>query len=92
MIRLMNSNQTGPINIGNPNKFTIRELADAIRGQIDPDLMLLQSPLSQDDPLQRKPVIKLANEHLDWYPKIELEQGLQRTIAWFRERLENEAS
>lgn len=92
MIRLMNSDQTGPINIGNPNEFTIRELADAIRGQIDPDLRLLQSPLPQDDPLQRQPVIKLAREHLDWHPQVELKQGLQRTIAWFRERLENEAS
>ncbi len=92
MIRLMNSDQTGPINIGNPNEFTIRELADAIRRQIDPDLHLLQSPLPQDDPLQRQPVIELAREHLDWHPKVELNQGLQRTIAWFRERLENEAS
>ena len=92
MIRLMNSDQTGPINIGNPIEFTIRELADTIRGQIDPDLLLLQSPLPQDDPLQRQPVIKLARELLDWHPQVELKEGLQRTIDWFRERLENEAS
>ena len=91
MILLMDSNQTGPINIGNPNEFTIRELANAIREQINPNLFLLQSPLPQDDPLQRQPVIKLAQEYLNWNPKVELQQGLQRTIAWFRERLENEA-
>ena len=91
MIRLMNSDQTGPINIGNPVEFTIRELADAIREQIDPNLLLLQRPLPQDDPSQRQPVIKLAHEYLDWHPKVELQQGLQRTISWFRERLENEA-
>ena len=91
MIRLMNSDQTGPINIGNPVEFTIRELADAIREQIDPNLLLLQRPLPQDDPSQRQPVIKLAHEYLDWHPKVELQQGLQRTIAWFRKRLEDEA-
>lgn len=91
MIRLMNSDQSGPMNIGNPNEFTIRELANAIREQIDPNLLLLQSPLPQDDPMQRQPVIKLAHEHLDWHPKVELQQGLQRTIAWFRKRLEDEA-
>ena len=91
MIRLMNSDQTGPINIGNPVEFTIRELADAIREQIDPNLLLLQRPLPQDDPSQRQPVIKLAHAYLDWHPKVELQQGLQRTISWFRERLENEA-
>ena len=77
MIRLMNSDQTGPINIGNPVEFTIRELADAIREQIDPNLLLLQRPLPQDDPSQRQPVIKLAHEYLDWHPKVELQQGLQ---------------
>ena len=91
MIRLMNSDQSVPMNIGNPNEFTIRELANAIREQIDPNLLLLQSPLPQDDPMQRQPVIKLAHEHLDWHPKVELQQGLQRTIAWFRKRLEDEA-
>ena len=91
MIRMMNSDQTGPMNIGNPVEFTIRELADAIREQIDPNLLLLQRPLPQDDPSKRQPVIKLAHECLDWSPKVELHLGLQRTIAWFRERLENEA-
>ncbi len=91
MIRLMNSDKTGPINIGNPNEFTIRQLAELVRDRINPNLELINKPLPQDDPLQRQPIIDLARQGLSWEPKISLEEGLQPTIDWFREALERKA-
>ena len=87
IIRLMNGSETGPINIGNPGEFTIRQLAELVRAKINPSLELICKPLPQDDPLQRQPVITLAQQHLGWQPTVALEQGLDRTIADFRERL-----
>jgi UDP-glucuronate decarboxylase len=87
MIRLMNGGHTGPINIGNPGEFTIRQLAELVRDRINPRLELVTLPLPQDDPLQRQPVIDLARRELDWEPTISLEQGLEPTIAFFRQRL-----
>ena len=88
MMKLMNCNQTGPINIGNPNEFTIRQLAELIREKINPTLSFIEKPLPSDDPLQRQPVIDLANDILDWQPKIALKDGLDPTIAWFKSELE----
>jgi len=87
IIRLMNSSETGPINIGNPGEFTIRQLAELVRVKINPSLELVCKPLPQDDPLQRQPVITLAQQHLGWQPKVALAQGLDKTIADFRQRL-----
>jgi UDP-glucuronate decarboxylase len=87
MIRLMNGSHTGPINIGNPGEFTIRQLAELVRDRINPSLELTTRPLPQDDPLQRQPVIDLARRELGWEPKVTLEEGLEPTIAYFRERL-----
>ena len=87
IIRLMNGSETGPINIGNPGEFTIRQLAELVRAKINPSLELICKPLPQDDPLQRQPVITMAQQHLGWQPMVALEQGLDRTIADFRERL-----
>ncbi len=84
MIRLMNGSHTGPINIGNPGEFTIRQLAELVRAKVNPDLELIEKPLPQDDPLQRQPVIELAQQELGWQPTVPLEQGLEPTIAWFR--------
>ncbi len=84
MIRLMNSDCSGPINIGNPGEFTIRQLAELVRKQINPNLKLINKPLPSDDPMQRKPVIDLALDKLNWTPKIPLEQGLKQTIDWFK--------
>ncbi|KZR73690.1 dTDP-glucose 4,6-dehydratase [Prochlorococcus marinus str. MIT 1320] len=86
MIRLMRSENTGPINIGNPSEFTIRKLAELIRNRIQPNLQLISKPLPQDDPIQRQPLIDLAKKELDWEPLIQLEDGLARTIDWFREK------
>ena len=87
IIRLMNSDDSGPINIGNPKEFTILELANLIRQKINPKLDLIYKPLPEDDPLQRKPLIEKAKETLNWEPKIPLDIGLDKTINYFREEL-----
>ena len=86
-MRLMNGAHTGPMNIGNPDEFTIRQLAELVRARINPALPLIEKPLPQDDPMQRKPLIDLAHEQLKWQPTVSLEQGLDATIAHFKEIL-----
>ena len=86
-IRLMNSDSSGPINLGNPNEFTIRQLAEQVRARIHPNLSLIQKPLPADDPRQRRPDITLAKTILGWEPKFSLERGLEPTIAWFEQLL-----
>jgi len=85
MYRLMNSRDgfTGPVNIGNPGEFTMLELAQLIIELTASKSKLIHFPLPEDDPLQRKPVIDLAKEELDWEPKIPLREGLEKTIAYF---------
>jgi len=87
MIKLMNSDHSGPINIGNPGEFTIKQLAELVKGKINPKLNLVNKALPQDDPMQRKPVINLAKEQLQWEPLISLEEGLDLTINWFKENI-----
>ena len=87
MIKLMNGEHTGPINIGNHREFTILQLAELTRQSINPNLELVKKALPEDDPLQRKPDITLAKRLLDWEPKIELEEGLSKTIKYFRQIL-----
>ena len=87
MIRLMNSDQNGPINIGNPNEFTIKELAMKVIKKINVDLQIIYKPLPKDDPLQRKPDISLAKEKLLWQPKVNIDEGLEKTIPWFKEQI-----
>ena len=86
-IKLMNSSDTGPINLGNPNEFSIRELAESVRARINPNLPLILKPLPEDDPRQRKPDISLARRVLNWEPSIELDKGLDFTIEYFRNLL-----
>ena len=74
----------GPINIGNPNEFTIRELAERVLTMVGGKSKLVTKPLPQDDPTQRQPDISRAREKLGWSPRIELDEGLERTIAYFR--------
>lgn len=86
-LRLMEGPHTGPMNIGNPGEFTIKQLAELVRDRINPNLELVYCPLQQDDPLQRQPVIDLAREVLGWEPQVSLLQGLEPTIADFRKRV-----
>ena len=88
LIRLMNGEHSGPINLGNPEEFTIRQLAQLVRMQINPELQLEENPLPEDDPQQRQPAIDLARQQLDWQPTVSLEQGLAPTIDSFRSLLE----
>ena len=84
---LMEGGHVGPMNLGNPGEFTIRQLAELVRDRINPNLELVFEPLPQDDPLQRQPVITLAQQELGWTPTIALVDGLEKTIADFRTRL-----
>jgi UDP-glucuronate decarboxylase len=85
LVRLMNSPDevTGPINIGNPNEFTIRELAERVIALTGSSSQIVDRPLPSDDPRQRQPDIAQARSVLGWAPTIELEQGLEKTIAYF---------
>ena len=87
LISLMNSIECGPINIGNPNEFTIKELADIVINRLNSKSKLTYLPLPQDDPLQRKPFIEKAKTKLNWDPKINLESGLEKTIKYFKEMI-----
>ena len=89
MVRLMNNEQgfVGPVNIGNPGEFTILELAQLVLEMTGSSSELSFRPLPQDDPLQRKPDITLAKKELQWEPGIPLQEGLEKTIAYFREEL-----
>ena len=84
-IRFMDSPDeiTGPINLGNPDEFTIRELAELVLDQAGGESELVEKALPADDPQQRKPDIGVARETLNWEPKVKLAQGLERTVAYF---------
>ena len=86
LIRVMNGPDDfiGPINLGNPDEFDILELAEMIIGLTGSKSRIIFKPLPQDDPLQRQPDITLARERLDWDPELNLEEGLKRTIEYFR--------
>ena len=84
IILLMNSNYIKPINIGNPSEFSIMELAELIQSKLKLNLDYRFESLPQDDPLQRKPDITLANKLLGWYPSINLNNGLDQTINYFK--------
>ena len=77
----------GPVNLGNPNEFTIRELAQAVISLTGSRSQIVERPLPQDDPMQRKPDIRLARERLGWEPRVQLQEGLGKTIAYFDELL-----
>jgi UDP-glucuronate decarboxylase len=84
ILRTMDQNETtGPINIGNPGEFTIRELAEKVIALTGSKSQIITCPLPSDDPKQRKPDISLAKKVLDWEPAISLEEGLKRTIPYF---------
>jgi UDP-glucuronate decarboxylase len=87
LIRLMNGDFIGPVNLGNPEEYTILELAQTIQSMINPEVPLTYAPLPQDDPKRRKPDISRAQSHLNWKPSVPLKEGLSLTIRDFRERL-----
>ncbi len=91
MVRMMNSRDDfiGPVNIGNPEEFTILELAQKIIALTDSKSKIVYEPLPPDDPKQRQPLIDLAQNELKWEPKIQLKQGLQKTISYFNDLLSN---
>jgi UDP-glucuronate decarboxylase len=78
---------TGPVNMGNPGEFTIRELAEKVVRMTGSRSKLDLRPLPSDDPVRRQPDISLAREALGWSPQVGLEQGLEKTIAYFKELL-----
>ena len=92
LIRLMESppDFTGPVNLGNPAEFTIRELAEMVLRLTGSRSTIVFRPLPADDPRQRQPDITLARSRLGWEPKVPIEEGLRRTIAYFRELLQEE--
>lgn len=85
-IRMMDANDdiSGPINLGNPSEFTIKQLAEAIINLTGAKSELIKQPLPEDDPLKRQPDITIAKQQLDWQPSIDLEAGLTKTIDYFR--------
>ena len=91
LIRLMESEEdvTGPINLGNPGEFSIKELAEKVVAMTGSGSKIVYEPLPQDDPTQRQPEITQAMEKLDWKPKITLDEGLPRTIEYFRKPSRN---
>jgi UDP-glucuronate decarboxylase len=91
LVKLMDSSEevTGPVNLGNPREFSIRELADQVISLTKSASKLEFKPLPSDDPVQRQPDITLAGKLLQWSPSVPLEAGLQKTIRYFRELLAN---
>lgn len=89
MIRMMDTGDdvTGPINVGNPGEFTMLELAETVLRKTNSKSTIKYSALPMDDPKQRKPDISRAKTHLGWEPKVSLEEGLDRTIDYFRKSL-----
>jgi len=86
IIRMMNGPDdfVGPVNLGNPGEFTIKELAEVVLELTGSKSKLVYEPLPEDDPTQRRPDITLAREKLNWEPSVDLREGLEKTIDWFR--------
>lgn len=86
-ILLLESQEAGPINLGNPGEFTVAELAATVIRLTGSQSTIEYSPLPKDDPMQRQPDIRLAQERLNWQPVIDLESGLQKTIEYFKHEI-----
>ena len=87
ILALLDGDEVGPVNIGNPNEFTVRELAELVIEVTGSSSEVVYEPLPVDDPTQRQPDITLARSALGWEPRIQLREGLERTAAWFRQAL-----
>ncbi|MBL1211030.1 SDR family oxidoreductase [Geminocystis sp. GBBB08] len=88
LMRLMNNDYVGPVNLGNPGEYTILQLAQTIQEMVNPDAELIYKPLPEDDPKQRQPDITKAKHYLDWQPTIPLQEGLKFTIEDFRQKIQ----
>ncbi len=86
MVRMMDAPDdfVGPVNIGNPGEFTIRELAELVIELTGSQVKIVHKPLPADDPVRRRPDIRVAQQKLGWQPRVPLREGLQKTIEWFR--------
>ncbi|MEE8565557.1 MAG: SDR family NAD-dependent epimerase/dehydratase, partial [Candidatus Thermoplasmatota archaeon] len=86
IIKMMNSREdfVGPVNLGTPTEFTILELAKKIIKLADSKSKIIYKPLPEDDPKQRQPNINLAKKELKWTPKIQLDEGLKKTVSYFK--------
>ncbi|NER00096.1 MAG: SDR family NAD-dependent epimerase/dehydratase, partial [Cyanothece sp. SIO2G6] len=91
MMRLMNGDYIGPVNIGNPGEYTILQLAETIQKMVNPGAEINFKPLPQDDPRRRQPDITKARQYLGWEPTVPLDEGLKLTIEDFRSRVETQA-
>jgi UDP-glucuronate decarboxylase len=80
---------TGPVNLGNPIEMTMLELAEKVLAITGSDSRIVYEPLPSDDPIQRRPDITKAKESLDWTPRVGLDEGLERTIAYFKPFVKN---
>lgn len=87
LMRLMNGDHIGPVNLGNPDEYTILQLAQTVQRMVNPDVAVKFEPLPQDDPRRRQPDITRAKTWLGWEPKVPLKDGLTTTIADFRDRM-----
>jgi dTDP-glucose 4,6-dehydratase len=87
ILALLDGDEVGPVNIGNPNEFTVRELAELVVEVTGSSSEVVYEPLPVDDPTQRKPDITLARTALGWEPQVQLREGLERTATWFRQAL-----
>ena len=87
LIRLMNGNYSGPVNIGNPEEFLVQDFATLVKETIKSPSKIINLPATRDDPKQRKPDISLAWEQLQWRPKVPVRDGILKTIEYFRKEL-----
>jgi UDP-glucuronate decarboxylase len=92
LMRLMNGDCIGPVNLGNPEEYTVLELAQKIQAMVNPKAEIQLKPLPLDDPRRRRPDITLAQKALHWNPTVPLTEGLNRTIGDFRSRVEGSSA
>jgi nucleoside-diphosphate-sugar epimerase len=84
ILALLDSDLVGPVNIGNPNEYTMLQLAHMVNEVVGSDMPVAYEPLPTDDPTQRKPDITIARTRLGWEPTVQLREGLERTTEWLR--------
>jgi UDP-glucuronate decarboxylase len=87
LIALMNGDYIGPVNLGNPVEYTVKQLAETVQSMINPNVAIDYKPIPSDDPRKRKPDISKAKQYLNWEPRVPLEEGLKLTIEDFSKRL-----